>query len=208
VLEGDTVTLSAVALDRSGDPLPDVTVIWRVLEPSTVAVGLTLDSTTGLVTGVFAGRWRVQGDADGLRTSLITVTVLPVADSIAALQDTIAFPAGSTESPTLGATVYDVSPTGVVTTVGSAPVRFALVQPAPGTPEAATLALAPPGEEPGSDPHTVVDSTGANGLAFATLRRVGTGQPETAVVEAVALTAAGGIIPGTPARFTVLIGNN
>lgn len=208
MLEGDTLTLSAVALDRSGNPLPDVPVIWRVLEPDTVVVGLTLDSTTGLVTGLFAGKWRVQGDADGLRTNLIPVTVRPVPDSIAALQDTVTLPGGNADSPALSATVYDVSPTGAVTTVSDAPVRFTLVRPAPGSAEAATLALAPPGQEPGSDPHTALDSTGTNGLALATLRRVGAGQPDTAVVEAVALTAAGGIIPGTPARFTVLIVNN
>jgi hypothetical protein len=208
VLEGDTVTLTAVALDRAGDPLPDVPVIWRVLEPDTAPVGLTLDSTTGLVTGVFAGRWRVQGDADGLRTNLIQVTVNPVADSIAALQDTVTLPAGDADTPSLTATVYDLPPSGVPTTVAGAPVRFTLVSPAPGTPEAATLALAPPGGEPGSDPHTVVDTTTSGGLAFATLRRVGSGQPGTAVVEAVALAPAGGIIPGTPARFTVLIVNN
>lgn len=208
VLEGDTLTLSAVALDRAGDPLPDVTVIWRVLEPDTVMVGLTLDSLTGLVTGLFAGKWRVQGDADGLRTSLITVTVRAVADSIAAVQDTVTLLANATDSPSLSATVYDIAPTGTATTIANAPVQFTLVSPAPGTAEAATLALAPPGQEPGSDPHTALDSTGTSGLAFATLRRVGPGQPDTAVVEAVALTAAGGIIPGTPARFVVLIVNN
>ena len=208
VAEGDTMTLTAVALDKNGDPLPEHPVIWRVLEPDTVQVGFTLDSVTGLVTALFAGKGRVQGDADGLRTSPITVTVRAVADSIAALQDTVTFPATDTESPTLGATVYDVSPSGVATALAAAPVRFALVSPVPGTPEAATLALAAPGQDPGSDPHTALVTTVANGTAFATLRRVGVGQPDTAVVEAVALTAAGGIIPGVPARFTVLIVNN
>jgi len=202
------VTLTAVPLDRSGEPVADVTVVWRVLEPDTVPVGLTLDSVTGLVTGIFAGRWRVQGDAEGLRTSLIAVTVRPVADSIAALQDTVTFAATDTQSPSLAATVYDIAPTGTVTAVANAPVRFTLVRPAPGTAEAATLALAAAGQEPGADPSTALDSTSVNGLAFAVLRRVGPGQPDTAVVEAVALTAQGGIIPGTPARFTILIVNN
>jgi len=208
VFEDDTLRLTAVALDRNGNPLPDVTVIWRVLEPDTVPVGLTLDSMTGLVTGLFAGAWRVQGDADGLRTSLLAVTVRAVADSIAAVQEEITFPATDTESPTLSATVYDIPPTGTPTPVAATGVRFALVSPAPGTAEAATLALAAPGQAPGDDPHTATVTTNVSGLAFATLRRVGLGQPDTAIVEAVALAPAGGIIPGVPARFTVLIVNN
>jgi len=208
VLEGDTLTLTAVPLDRSGDPVAGVTVIWRILEPDTGQVGLTLDSTTGLVTGTFAGRWRVQGDADGLRTNVLTVTVRPVADSIAALEDTVTFPFTDTDSPNLGVTLFDIGPAGTPTVVANAPVRFTLVTPAPGTPASATLALAAAGEEPGSDPHVAFDSTGSNGLAFAFLRRVGTGQPDTAVVEAVALDPRGAIIPGSPARFTVLIVNN
>jgi hypothetical protein len=208
VFEGDTVRLTAVALDRTGNPLPDVTVIWRVLEPDTVQVGLTLDSLTGLVTGLFTGAWRVQGDADGLRTSLFTVTVRGVADSIAALLDEVTFPLADAESPSLGATVYDVSPTGVAKPLAASPVRFTLVSPVPGTAEAATLALAAAGQAPGDDPHTAALTTNSSGIAFATLRRVGVGQPDTAIVEAVALTPAGGIIPGAPARFTVLIVNN
>jgi len=208
VAEGDTVTLTAVALDREGNPLADVPVIWRVLEPDTVEVGFTLDSTTGLVTGLFAGTGRVQADADGLRTNLITVTVRAVADSIAAVQDTITFPGSDGESPALGATVYDLPPSGTATPLAGVSVWFALVSPAPGTPEAATLALAAQGQAPGSDPHTALVTTLASGIAFATLRRVGLGQPDTAVVEAVALTASGGIIPGVPARFTVVIVNN
>jgi hypothetical protein len=208
VAEGDTVTLTAVALDRDGNTLTDVPVIWRVLEPDTVEVAFALDSMTGLVTGLFAGAGRVQGDADGLRTNTITVTVRAVPDSIAAVEDTVTLPAADSESPTLGATVYDVSPTGTASPLAGVPVRFALVSPAPGTPEAATLALAPVGQAPGTDPHTALATTVSSGIAFATLRRVGAGQPDTAVVEAVALTAAGGIIPGVPARFTVVIGNN
>lgn len=208
VAEGDTVTLTAVALDRDGNTLTDVPVIWRVLEPDTVEVPFTLDSMTGLVTGLFAGAGRVQGDADGLRTNTITVTVRGVGDSIAAVDDTVTFPGADTESPNLGATVYDVSPTGTATPLAGAPVRFALVSPAPGTPEAATLALAPAGQAPGTDPHTALATTASSGSAFATLRRVGAGQPDTAVIEAVALTAAGDIIPGVPARFTVVIVNN
>jgi len=48
VEEGDTVTLTAVALDASGDSLPDIPVIWRRLALDTAKVTFTVDSLTGL----------------------------------------------------------------------------------------------------------------------------------------------------------------
>lgn len=207
--EGDTLTLTAVALDASGNELPEVPVIWRVLEPDTVQVGFALDSMTGMVTGLYAGTGRVRGNAAGLPTNLITVKVTAVADSIAALEpseDTL--PATDTESPAFGATVYDVPPTGPPAPVAGTPVRFTIVQPAAGTAAAATLAIGAPGQPPEDDPLVVTVATSSGGSAFATVRRVGQGQPDTAIVEAVALTAAGAVIPGLPARFTIIILSN
>jgi hypothetical protein len=207
--EGDTLTLTAVALDANGAELPEVPVIWRVLEPDTVQVGFTLDSLTGLVTGLYAGTGRVRADADGLRTSLITVRVTAVADSIAALEpaeDTL--PASGVESPTLGATVYDVPPIGAPKPLAGVSVRFAIVQPVAGSPEASTLAIGAPGQPPELDPLVVTVVTGTSGNAFATVRRIGQLQPDTAIVEAVALSATGDVIPGPPARFTIIILSN
>ncbi|MDH4043858.1 MAG: hypothetical protein OEY20_16365 [Gemmatimonadota bacterium] len=209
VAEGDTLTLTAVALDANGNQLPEVPILWRVLEPETVQVGFTLDSLTGLVTGLYAGAGRVRADADGIRTGLLTVTVTAVADSIAALEpaeDTI--PASDSESPALGATVYDVPPSGTPKPLAGVSVRFAIVQPAPGTAEAATLAIGAPGQAPDVDPLVVTVVTGTSGIAFATVRRVGQLQPDTAIVEAVALSAAGEVIPGPPARFTIIVLSN
>jgi hypothetical protein len=205
VEEQDTLTLTAVALDIRGEVLPDVPVVWRILEPDTGTRAFTLDSLTGLVTGILAGTGRVQGLADGLRTNTITVTVLAVPDSIAGVEPTtVTVPPETIESPSLVAVVYDVRPGGQAVPLSGWPVRFTIVEPAAGTPEASQVAIGLPGQLAGTDPLTVTATSIGGGLALATVRRVGDVQPDSAVVEAVALTTAGGVIPGPPARFVVL----
>jgi len=68
---GDTLTLRASALDRSGDPL-DVAISWRT--PDTT---ITLNATTGLVTAVAAGTGRAQAviGKDELVSDFIVLTV-------------------------------------------------------------------------------------------------------------------------------------
>lgn len=203
--EGDTLTLTAVALDASGNPL-DVPIIWRVLELDTVQIPFTLDSLSGFVTGLFAGSARVQADADGLRTNLITVRVRGVADSIAAQEPSeITLAAADGESAPFGATVYDVAPDGTAAPIAGTPIRFSLVQPAPGSPEAAALAIGVPGQDPAADPHVATVTSGTAGGALITLRVLSAGFPDTAFVEAVALRPTGEVVTGTPARFTILI---
>jgi hypothetical protein len=207
--EGDTVTLTAVALDASGNPLPDVTVIWRRLALDTATVVFTVDSLTGLVTGVAQGTGNAQGDADGLRTGLVPITVHALADSIQAVPpDTVTVTFADAESPPLVAEVLYQTPTGDLLPLGGAMVRFALVSPAPGTPEASDVAIAASGQDPGTDPWTAVVTSGANGLAVVTARRVGPAPPDTAIVEAVALNSKGDVLPGVPARFVVLFSSN
>lgn len=208
VAEGDTLTLTAVALDASGQPLPD-TVTWRIMELDTVEVGFTLDSLTGLVTGVLSGSWRVQGSVETLRTNLITVTVTAAPDSIAAVEPSrITFEAGTAESPSLVATVFDVRPDGTSTPLGGHTVRFQVIEPAAGTPGAAEVAIGAPGETPGTDPLVATVTSGTNGQAAVTARRLGVTPPDSAVVEAVVLTTSGSVLPGTPARFVVIFETN
>jgi len=209
VEEADTVTLTAVALDVNGNPLPDVPVIWRVLALDTATVRITLDSLTGLVTGVSAGTARVQGDAEGLRTNTITVTVLAVPDSIAGVEpttDTVAVDAD--ESAPLVAAVYDIPPSGVPTPLGGRLVRYAVVSPAPGTPEAAQVAIGLSGQPVGDDSLTALATTSVSGFSYVTARRIGPVQPDSAVVEAVALLSDSTPISGPPARFVVVFVSN
>lgn len=210
VAEGDTLTLTAVALDAGGEPLPDVPVIWHVIELDTVEVGFTLDSLTGLVTGVFPGGWRVRAEADGLRTSLLTVTVVAVPDSIAAVEPArVELPAAASESPPLTAAVFDVRPGGgAVTPLAGQAVRFTVIEPAVGAPGADGVAVAASGQSPGDDPRTATVQTGASGRGIVTARRTAAVSPDSAIIEAVALTKTGAVVPGTPARFIVLFGAN
>jgi len=68
---GDTLQFRARTLDQAGNPL-EVSVRWRTPD-TTISVG----ETTGLVTGLLAGRGRVQavvGD-DELISNFVNVTV-------------------------------------------------------------------------------------------------------------------------------------
>jgi hypothetical protein len=211
VQEGDTLRLTAVALDINGNPLPDVPIIWRVLAVPLDSVGLTLDSLTGLVTGVAAGGpWPVQGRADNLRTSQIQITVLPAPDSVAFVDSTrVTVDTGVVVSPPLGVIVYDLTTTpGDTVGLGGTRVVFRLTEPVPGSPEAATVALAPNGGTPGADSSLVELTTSSAGLADATAQRVGAVQPDSIIVEAFAFTAHGDTVAGSPVRFVVLFARN
>ena len=208
--EGDTLTLTAVALGANGDTLPDVPVIWRRIALDTATVTFTVDSLTGLLTGVQMGTGRVQGDAEGLRTDTLRVTILGVPDSIAVADaDTITVDSTETESAALTTAVYDVSPQGVATPLSGQTVQYSLVQPAPDSPEAAGVALGASGQPVGDDPFVVLTTTISSGKAFVTARRVDSVvAPDTVIVEAVAITSKGVVVPSPPARFLVLFVNN
>jgi hypothetical protein len=87
-------------------------------------------------------------------------------------------------------------------------VVFRLADPAPGTPAAAGVALAAPGATPGAEPHLVERLTGAGGFSAITAERVGLVQPDSIIVEALAFTARGDTVAGSPVRFVVLFLQN
>lgn len=70
---GDTLALSARALNARGEIVPDAPVVWHVLD--TGQVGVTLDTATGFLTAVAPGAWRIQARVEALATAPITVTV-------------------------------------------------------------------------------------------------------------------------------------
>lgn len=210
--EGDTVRLTAVALGLDGQPL-SMPVIWRVLAPNPDTVGFTLDSTSGLITATFpGGAWQVQGRVEELRTEPpILVTVLAAPDSIGVLEpavDTVAVDAA--ESAALTAVVYDLTTTpGEVVGLSGTRVVFRLAEPAPGTPAAAGVALALPAQAPGTDPHLVDRLSGTGGLTGITAERVAAlAQPDSIVIEALAFTARGDTVAGSPVRFLVFFSQN
>ena len=73
VAVGDTLRLSARALNGAGAVVPNAAVAWVATD---TAVGFSLNGTTGLVTGISAGSWHVQARVENLRSDPITVTVI------------------------------------------------------------------------------------------------------------------------------------
>ncbi len=74
---GDTVTYSAVALNRNGDVLP-VAITWYTPDTATIAV----DSTTGVVLGKAPGQGRVRATTSDLVSSLNILTVIASPDTL------------------------------------------------------------------------------------------------------------------------------
>jgi uncharacterized protein YjdB len=203
---GDTIRLTAHALDAAGDSVPDAAVTWAVLELDTVRVGFSLDSTTGLITGLYPGSGRVVAAVENLQTDPITVTVTARPDSIALAGspvDTVG--PGAVASSPLETVLWDLTTTpGTSTPIAGKTVTYRLVDPAPGTAAAQGLGLAPAGGTVGADTTQAAVVTNGNGIASAELLILGSATPpDSAVVEAGAVTALGDTVPGSPVRFVV-----
>jgi hypothetical protein len=201
---GDTLRLTARAINASGEVVPEVTIIWAILDVDSGQVGFTLDSA-GLVTGISPGMGRVQARIESLRSDPITIEVSAIPDSAEAAGATrLIVPEGTDQSEGLMVLVLE-STTGQPLPIANKPVRFTLVDPQPGTAAAEGLFLLASDTVPGLDPQETLAVTGATGVATATLNRVATSTvPDSAAVEATALTAQGGVVAGSPIRFTVV----
>jgi hypothetical protein len=210
VEEGDTLRLTAVALDVNGNPLSDVPVVWQIIALDTTVVGFTLDTLTGLITAESpGGPWSVQGSADGLRMSTsVRVTVTGAPDSVAGVEPTrVTVVAGADSSPPLIAMVYDLTTVpDTAKGLGGKRVEFRLVEPSPDSAAAASVALAAPNDtSTTADPWVVTVLSGATGQARVIARRAGgLVQPDSILVDAFAFTARGDTVAGSPVRFTVL----
>lgn len=73
VAAGDTIRLSARALNAAGNPVAAAVVTWIVVDTGVVAFQL---DPSGLVTALTQGMGRVEAVADSLRSDAITVTVI------------------------------------------------------------------------------------------------------------------------------------
>ena len=184
---GETLQLTAVALDKDGNPVA-TTIDWQA--PDTT---LTVDAS-GAITGVFPGTGQVQAFSGSLASELETFTVIARADTLILTGDSvITVPAGVTASAPLLVQLQSFSPAGPLP---SRPVIYAVTSP------------------PDVGPHTVelpgavlTDTvlTGTDGaVSSVTLNRVnGTTQPATAIVEVRAFRTRGEAVPGSGQRFTV-----
>jgi hypothetical protein len=185
---GETLQLTAVALDKDGNPVA-TPVTWRA--PDTT---LTVDGATGAITGAFPGTGRVQAFVGSLSSELVTFTVIARADTLVLTGDSvITVPAGVTASAPLLVQLQSFSPAGPLP---SRPVIYVVTSPpdvGPHTVELPNAALT----------DTVL--TGTDGaVSSVTLNRVnGTTQPATAIVEVRAFRTRGEAVPGSGQRFTV-----
>jgi hypothetical protein len=206
VEEGDTLRLSARALTAGGDSAPEAIIVWELLDVDTGQVGFTLDSLSGLVTANFPGAARVRARVDELRSGPLTVTVTPAPDSIAAVSATrVTVAPTQPESPPLTTVLYDLTTApGQTLAIAGKPVHYQLVEPPAGSAAAAGVLLALPDSLTGADPHRAVAVTGADGRGSVVVQRVGAAQPDSAIVEATAATAAGVPAAGSPIRFVVV----
>jgi hypothetical protein len=203
VEEGDTLQLSAHAINATGEVAPDAVIIWEVIDTGTV--GFSLDPATGVVTGTGAGVGRVQARIEELRTGPVVITGLAAADTLFATSDTLVLvDSAAAASPALAVRVADLtsSPPDTLALAGQ-DVHFRTVEPEPGTPAADGFFLAQSETDPGDDPHLYVATTGADGGTSIVARRSGETQPDSAIVHAVLVTAVGDTVPGSPIRFLI-----
>ena len=195
---GDTITLTARALDRDGNPV-DVAIDWRTPDPANVFVEATTGRITGLVPGTIG---RVQATQGSLVSDLISLNVVPRADTIAIVPDTLTVDPLSSTSGALVARVSTVIEGGYVGLPGRS-VIYEIVEPAFADPAARTVEIT--GTPAGALADTVI--TGADGQppAAVTLSRMpGLTAPDTVEVSVRALRRSGALVPGSGQRFVVV----
>lgn len=120
--------------------------------------------------------------------------------------------AGAATSPPMTVELQDLTtaPDAAVP-LADKEVQFLVIQPAPGSAEAAGFFLVAAAADtlPREDPHALTVVTDGAGLARAVVRRAsGAAVPDSTVVHAVAFTATGRAVAGSPVRFVVIFEKN
>jgi hypothetical protein len=187
---GQTIQLSARALDRQGDSVA-AAVTW--LTPDTT-VTITPD---GRLTGRTSGTARVQAGVGTIVSDFVTFTVNPRPDTLALTGDSILTVApGVGISAPLVASIQSFAP---AEPLAGEVITYTVTAPVFADPTQRTVEL------PGG-PLSLAAITGADGTPVTpvTLNRV-TGQPspDSAIVTVAAVTAAGTTVPGSGQRFIV-----
>jgi hypothetical protein len=184
---GETLQLTARALDRDGNPL-DVPITWLSSDPA-----LTVDNT-GLVTGVAPGEAEVQASVGSLSSGQILLTAIARADTLVIVSDSVIIvPVGAPASAPLAVQVLSFSSADPLP---NRPVVFTVTSP----PDVGDHTVELPGG-------VLIDtiSTGQAGDAGAvTLNRTAIPSPDTAIVHVRSYRASGADVPGSGQRFIVL----
>ena len=190
---GDTITLTARALDRDGNPV-DVPIEWRTADPANIFV----DPTTGRIAGLVGGTTaRIQATQGSLVSDLIPLTVVARADTVEVPPDTLTVDPLSTTSAPLTARVATLVD-GAYVGLAARGVIFEIVEPVFADAAARTVEIT--GTAALAD--TVV--SGADGVASVTLSRIaGLTAPDTVEVAVRVLRRSGALVPGSGQRFVV-----
>lgn len=97
LIVGETIQLSASALNAAGEIVPEAVITWALLDVDSGQVGFSIDATTGEVVALAPGTGDVQAQVESLRSEPITITVtapapLAVTRRIDTLDSTIGMP--------------------------------------------------------------------------------------------------------------------
>ena len=185
---GETLQLSAEALDRDGNPV-NVPISWRTPDAT-----LTVNDA-GTVTGVAAGAGQVQAFAGSLSSERVNLTVITRADTLILVGDSVVTVAEGV--PASAPLVVQLRSFADATPLPSRPVVYTVTSPPDLGPHSVEL--------PGN---VLIDtvSTGTTGVnETVTLARVpGVPSPDTAIVQVRSYRSSGADVAGSGQRFIVL----
>jgi hypothetical protein len=209
VEEDDTITLTARAIDAAGDTVSDAMIVWEQLaaDSGDPDIGFDIDSTTGVVRALSPSSGRVRARVEELRSDTITIWVTGAPDSIRSAGDTLVTMASDAAvSPRLMIALIDLTTdSAVVRPLADKAVTFTLVDPLPASLDAQGFFLTVSDSVPGPDPHSVTVTTDGENQAYVVVRRLaGSSLTDSAVVHAVAVTAIGDTVEGSPVSFILV----
>lgn len=192
---GDTIVLTARALDREGNPV-DAVIEWRTPDPANVFV----ESTTGRIAGLVPGSTaRVQATQGSLVSDLISLTVVARADTVEVPPDTLTVDPLSTTSAALVPRVATLVE-GVHVGLPGRALIFEVVEPAFPDPAARTVEIT------GTNALADTVLSGPDGLPQTPVtlsRMTGLTAPDTVEVAVRVLRRSGALVPGSGQRFVV-----
>ena len=185
----ESLQLSARALNKNGDSVA-AAIVWNAADPT-----LTVDPSTGIVTGVSPGTGRVQASLGTLTSGVLTFSVIAPADTLIITGDSVLTVApDSLASAPLAVAMQSFSPPGPVE---GRRVIYTLTSPDPAT---TTPTVSFPNGLSEDTASTAADGT----ITAITLDRIsGLTAPATAVVMVRASRTRGAVVPGSGQRFTV-----
>ncbi len=82
VVVGDTIHLAAQAVNAAGEFVADAEIFWAIIDADSGQIGFTLDTATGIVSGLQPGSGRVQARVEEIRSNPIQITVVALTGAL------------------------------------------------------------------------------------------------------------------------------